>query len=293
MFTSSNGPFLYRVLAAPDAATGGKHIAVFESADTAKGNLQAQAQDAGAGVSVFIDKVVPEGVFLEVYSPAGRKGESDSGALAALRHLQERGDVADLASVWMDGQEFAAQLCGGEWLLKQGQAQASVLALDPAQATAVVGLRAADVRPNTPLVRSATLNADGSLGRANLLLAVTDHAALDRAQPQPEAIAGLNRDTDTLGLIVYTVPGRLREDTDFRYFAPLKNITEDNASSNTFATLVAGLSVLGLLSAKEPVFRASQGYAQGKPSRLTAQATLYAGGANDLWVGGQAQKVNG
>lgn len=273
-------PTLYRVYAAPKTE-GGKLIAVF---DAAAGDLQAQAAAASVPLSVFIEKVDADGVHIDVYTPSKHKKESDSGAIAALKHLQARGQISDLSSVWMNGQEFAAQLCGGDWLLKQGNATAHRLDADPVQAAAAVGLSAADLRPDTPL-----LNAEA--GRPNLLLAVADSAALDRAVPNSAAIADLNRATDTLGLIVYALPGRVREDVDFRYFAPLKNISEDNASSNTYATLLAGLSVLGVLDANEPLFRASQGYAMGKPSRLTAQATLVQGGAAEVWVGGSAERV--
>lgn len=274
-------PQFYRVYSAP-GVRGGKRIAVFDEALSQGTPAQLQGRAAAAGaLSVFIENVDADGVHLDVYTPTKHKGESDSGAIAALRHLQARGAVADLTSVWMQGQEYAAQLCSGEWLLSQGDGSAHTLEADPASAAATVGLNCSDLRPATPLVSAEA-------GRPNLLLALRDAAALDRATPNAEAVAALNRATGTLGLVVYSLGGRQSEDVDFRYFAPLKNITEDNASSNTYATLLAGLSVLGLLDTQKGLYHASQGYAMGLPSRLSAQATLVAGGAAEVWVGGAA-----
>lgn len=60
------------------------------------------------------------GVALRVFTPTREKGSSDSGALAALAFLQSQGTLLDVVDVTMGGEVFPAQLCGGEWLLRQG-----------------------------------------------------------------------------------------------------------------------------------------------------------------------------
>ena len=109
-------PLSYRVYAAP-RTEGGKLVSVFVSAE---GDLQIQASTAGTPLSVFIEKLDDSGAHLRVFTPTRDKGDSDSAAIAALHHLHAAGKIPDVSSVWMGGQEYPAQLCGGEWLLRQG-----------------------------------------------------------------------------------------------------------------------------------------------------------------------------
>lgn len=258
---------LYRVLS-PPGAEGGKAVTVFPDAS---GDLQSRAADSG--LSVFVESAGVEGVLLRVFTPTGEKGSSDSGALAALAFLQARGAVLDVADVTMGGEVMAAQLCGGEWLLRQGD----------------VTVRAvrADLSP-IGLPGGAAWTA--SAGRPNLVVEVADLAALEDFTPDADTIAALNRATHTTGLILFTMGGPNRADVSFRAFGPLKGFLEDGASSNMFAGLVGVLGDLGRLPTTTNMIRGAQ-RRPGAPSRLTAQFTLGPDGASDVWVGGRAERL--
>ncbi|MFC4453266.1 PhzF family phenazine biosynthesis isomerase [Deinococcus sonorensis] len=277
---------LYRVYAQP-GTEGGKLIALHPGAERLDDlEMQAMAATSGAPVSMFVTDLNDSGISLRAFTPEREKGESDSGALAALAWLFGQGRIADVSSVWMKGQEFPAQLCGGEWMLRQGDATAEVLATTPsADALAyAVGLTPDQLDTALPVLIA-------SAGRPNLLLAVQDGEALDAIHPDREAIAALGHATGTTGLLAYTTRAARGLHADFRYFAPLKGFLEDNASSNTYASLVAGLSLLGHVSAQDTLIRASQGRATGRPSRLSAQADLNGATARSVWVGGPAEPL--
>ncbi|GGR24876.1 PhzF family phenazine biosynthesis protein [Deinococcus ruber] len=262
-------PLLYRVYAAP-RTEGGKLVSVFPAAE---GELQAQAAAAGTPLSVFIEQVNEDGAHLRVFTPERDKGESDSAALAALHHLFAAGQIPDVSSVWMKGQEFPAQLCGGEWLLKQGDVSVSGV-LD-------AEFGALGFTPEYVQIAST--------GRPNLVVQLPDLASLQALAPDADALRQLGQATGTTGLIVYTLQAP-RADVSFRAFGPLKGFYEDAASSNMFACLVGALSVRGLLPEHEPLVRGLQ-HMPGLPSRLTAQYVPQPGGAGDVWVGGAASPV--
>ncbi len=275
-------PTLYRVYSAPNTE-GGKVVAVFpDAAGLDAPEMQRLAAQSGAPVSMFIQQVSVSDVVLRTFTPEREKGESDSGALAALDWLYRAGRIADVTEVVMQD-ALPAQLCGGEWLLRQGDAHATALELKPLDAARTLGLGARALGAFPVTVADA--------GRPNLVLVLRDQESLDAARPDDEAIAALNRETGTRGLIAVTTPGRRGEHVDFRTFGPLKGFTEDNASSNTYASLLASLSLLGLLPTDEPLLRASQGEATGRPARLTAQALLDGARAREIWVGGSARAV--
>lgn len=262
-------PALYRVLS-PPGEEGGKLVAVFP--DTS-GDLQNRAAQAGAPLSVFTESADVTGVSLRVFTPTGEKSSSDSGALAALAHLQAQGTLLDVVDVTMGGEVTAAQLCGGEWLLRQGDVTAREVEAD----LSPVGLTS-----GRAWISSA--------GRPNLAVEVADLTALEAFTPDADAILGLGRGTDTTGLILFTVGGPGRADVSFRAFGPLKGFLEDGASSNMFAGLVGVLGLLGRLPATTNMIRGAQ-WRPGSPSRLTAQFSPASGGAADVWVGGRAGRL--
>ena len=270
--TATAASILYRVLASPRSG-GGKTVAVWPDAS---GDLQVRAAGAGAPLSVFVESADLSGVGLRVFTPKKEKGSSDSGALAALAFLQMQGVLLDVVDVTMGGEVVSAQLCGGEWLLRQGDVTATEV---PDADLSPLGLL-----PGTVHLASA--------GRPNLTVEVPDLTALDAFVPDAEAISALNRATNTTGLILYTAGSEGREDVSFRAFGPLKGFTEDGASSNMFACLVGTLGALGQLPEHLNLIRGVQRM-PGAPSRLTAQFMLSAGGAADVWVGGRAERLEG
>ncbi|GAA4019803.1 PhzF family phenazine biosynthesis protein [Deinococcus rubellus] len=263
-------PLPYRVYAAP-RTEGGKLASLFVSAG---GDLQAQAARAGTPLSVFIERLDEHGAHLRVFTPTRDKGDSDSAALVALHHLYAEGRVPDVSSVWMNGQEYPAQLCGGEWLLKQGD-----VSVTGAPDTDFGPLR---IQPEHVQVASA--------GRPNLVVGVPSLDVLTHFRTDVEALSQLGRETQTTGFILYTLDAE-RTDVAFRAFGPLRGFDEDAASSNMFACLVGALSMRGALPEGEPLVRGLQ-MMPGVPSRLSAQYAPQAGGASDVWVGGTASRLN-
>lgn len=269
--TAAIAPALYRVLS-PPRSEGGKAVAVF--ADAA-GDLQARAAAAGAPLSVFVEAVDVGGVSLRVFTPTQEKGSSDSGALAALAFLQARSELLDVVEVQMGGEIMPAQLCGGEWLLRQGD-------------VGVTEVPALDLSPLGLGVRSVQI---ASASRPNLVIEVADLGALEAFSPDAEGIAAVNRATGTTGLVLYTPGGPDRAEVSFRAFGPLKGFLEDGASSNMFACLVGVLGAQGRLPTDLKMLRGAQRM-PGAPARLTAQFTPAANGAADVWVGGRAERVS-
>ncbi|WP_188901138.1 PhzF family phenazine biosynthesis protein [Deinococcus aerophilus] len=263
----------YRVLAAQ--GEGGKAVAVFagpEGPDVG-GDLQARAAQAGAPLSVFIQSVSPSEVSLRVFTPQKEKGSSDSAAIAALTHL--RPHLLDVAEVHMGGETLPAQLCGGEWLLRQGV---------PEVAEVKVAGTSADL--SAPLGLTPERIWTASLGRPNLVVEVGSLAALDAFMPDAQAVSALGRATGTTGLIVFTPGGPGHADLSFRAFGPLKGFLEDAASSNMLACTVGALGRLGRLPDDTHLLKAAQ-RKPGQPARLTVQFAGMAEGS-EVWVGGAA-----
>lgn len=242
----------------------GKTVAVFTDAT---GDLQALA--AASSLSAFVESGDFSGVALRIFTPTREKGESDSAAVAALAHLFGAGQIADVTEVQMGGKSVGAQLCGGEWLLLQGDVTAAEIEAD----LSPVGLSGGAWT--------------ASAGRANLLVQVLDLAALDAFIPDNVTISDLNRATQTTGLILYTLQSEGREDVSFRAFGPLKGFTEDAASSNMFACLVGVLAARGQLPDGAESIRGAQRQ-PGQFARLTAQFVATSTGASGVWVGGKA-----
>ena len=274
---TTDAPTLYRVLS-PARVPGGKTVTVFPDAT---GDLQARAAAAGTPLSVFVQSFNVSDVALRVYTPTREKGDSDSGALAALTSLSRRGELLDVADVQMGGETTPAQFCGGEWLLRQGDAAV--------QSTSSDGVAGRLGLEQVGAVHTARI------ARPNLAVEVGSLEALQAAAPDPEAVKALGEATDTTGLLLYVlgsapelnVLGLGRADVLFRAFGPLRGFAEDAASSNMFACLVGVLGARGLLPEEAGLLRGLQ-LMPGHPARLTAQYVARSDGASDLWVGGSA-----
>ncbi|GGJ74168.1 PhzF family phenazine biosynthesis protein [Deinococcus aquiradiocola] len=266
-------PAPYRVLS-PARVPGGKTVTVFPDVH---GDLQARAAAAGTPLSVFVQHVNVSDVVLRVFTPDREKGDSDSGALAALSWLFGRQEIGDLTDVTMGGDTTPAQMCGGEWLLRQGDPQ--VQPQDVPDLAHLLGLQAAGP---AHVARIA---------RPNLAVALPGLPDLQRAAPHPDAVRQLGEATGTTGLILY-VPGGAadlgRADVSFRAFGPLRGFTEDAASSNMLACLVGVLGARGLLP--EGNLLTAHQLRPGQPARLQAQYVATPDGAEGVWVGGTARR---
>lgn len=276
-------PDLRRVFAAPDGS-GGKQVAVFPGG----GDEQARAAASGAPLSVFVQAADPTGLRLRVFTPTREKGSSDSAAIAALSAVQGSAGLLDVVEVTQGdpvaggsgagGEVQMAQLCGGEWLLRQGVVTVQAVTAD----LSALGLSGPGLSP-------AGLVWVAGTGRPNLVVEVADLGALDAFVPDDAAVGGVNRATGTTGLILFCMGGPARADVSFRAFGPLKGFTEDAASSNMLACLTGVLGHLGRLPAEGNLIRAAQ-RRPGQPARLSAQYAP-ADGGTEVWVGGRVTPV--
>ncbi|OOV15343.1 PhzF family phenazine biosynthesis protein [Deinococcus sp. LM3] len=271
-------PDLRRVFAAPDG-NGGKLVAVLPQG----GDEQARAAASGAPLSVFVQAADPTGLRLRVFTPTREKGSSDSAAIAALSAVQGSAGLLDVVEVTQGdpeagGEVQMAQLCGGEWLLRQGVVTVQAVMAD----LSALELSALGLSPTEPAWVAGT-------GRPNLVAEVADLGALDAFVPDDAAVSGVNRATGTTGLILFCVGGPARADVSFRAFGPLKGFTEDAASSNMLACLTGVLGHLGRLPADSTLIRAAQ-RRPGQPARLSAQYAP-ADGGTEVWVGGRVTPV--
>ncbi|PIG96947.1 PhzF family phenazine biosynthesis protein [Deinococcus sp. UR1] len=276
-------PDLRRVFAAPDG-NGGKLVAVLPQG----GDEQARAAASGAPLSVFVQAADPTGLRLRVFTPTREKGSSDSAAIAALSAVQGSAGLLDVVEVTQGdpvagdseagGEVQMAQLCGGEWLLRQGVVTVQAVTAD----LSALELSALGLSPTEPAWVAGT-------GRPNLVAEVADLGTLDAFVPDDAAVSGVNRATGTTGLILFCVGGPARADVSFRAFGPLKGFTEDAASSNMLACLTGVLGHLGRLPADSTLIRAAQ-RRPGQPARLSAQYAP-ADGGTEVWVGGRVTPV--
>jgi PhzF family phenazine biosynthesis protein len=230
-----------------------------------------------------------------VFTPNKDKGESDSSALAALEHLSLR--LESEVTVHMS-ETMQAKRILDTWYLLQGDARAYAVDVAAIETSAPIAL---DIAPNDASLEFPI--AAATISRPNLIVPVKSAEILDGIQPNLEAISKINEQTETRGLIAVFInsealkhpgsnPPRSSAWVDFRYFAPLKNITEDNAASNTFATLVGYMAFVGLLPDGDSSIRAAQGYKMGLPSELFALCSSREARADAVWVGGHVRKVN-
>lgn len=264
---AASTPTVHRTFAAP-GGQGGKLVSVFPHA---QGDPQARATQAKTPLSVFVESSDAVSVRLRVFTPQKEKGGSDSAAVAALTHLSESGPLSDSVHVFMGGEDVPAQLCGGEWLLRQGEVTVCGMGAD----LSPIGLHSA------PAWMAQT-------ERPNLVVECTNLATLDGFQPDAQGISAVNRATCTTGLILFAMGGPVRADVSFRAFGPLKGFLEDAASSNMLACLVGVLGTLGRLPTDSNLLRAAQRM-PGSPARLTAQFDLTESGRVEVWVGGAAE----
>jgi PhzF family phenazine biosynthesis protein len=284
----------YTVFAANSSLNAGKRVAVIESGHLEDQEFQKLARDSGEPLTVFITGSSPTEIILRVFTPKKDKGESDSGALAALEHLSAR--LESNVNVVMS-ETMQAKRILDNWYLLQGDARGIQVDVPAIETYAPIAL---DIAPNDTSLEFPM--AAATISRPNLIVPVKSVEILDSIQPDFEAITKINQDSDTRGLIaLYINPEALKHPgsnpprssawVDFRYFAPLKNISEDNASSNTFATLVGYMAFVGLLPDGQCSVRAAQGYKMGLPSELFAVCDSRESRADGVWVGGHVRKV--
>ncbi len=286
--------FKYTVFAANSSEGAGKRVAVIESGKLEDHEFQKRAIESGEPLTVFIVSSSNSEIDLRVFTPKKDKGESDSGALAALEHLNAK--LESEVKVMMS-ETMTARRINDMWYLLQGDARGYEVSVPDIETYAP---KALEIAPNDASLEYPI--AAATIARPNLIVPVNSSEILDSINPDLDAISRINEQTNTRGLIAVFInlelfkdptsqPQRSRTVLDFRYFAPLKGIPEDNASSNTFATLVGYMAFVGLLPEGRNQVRASQGYAIAQPSELFAICESQFARADAVWVGGRVRKV--
>ncbi|GGJ51144.1 PhzF family phenazine biosynthesis protein [Deinococcus roseus] len=267
--------YIYTVYSDYPSATGGKVIAVCEEAQETDFQAIAKqnAVQYGAPITAFITEYGQDHVDLRFFNAQKEKGDSDSGAIVALAHLRERGEVAE--NVQLNMQEvMQARLQKGMYHILQGNAKAWEVHADLDHVCEALQIDRSDLDQRYPILAAST-------SRPNLVVPLTAEG-LRSAKPNLELVTDLNHATGTRGLIFVCLEGEI----SFRYTAPLKNIVEDNAASNTYATLCGYLSKVGMLEDGAQRLSVTQAVHIKKPSRLSASFTVQNGEAKDIWVGG-------
>lgn len=267
--------YIYTVYPDYPSATGGKVIAVCEDASDSEFQSIAKqnASRYGAPITAFITEYGQDHVSLRFFNAQKEKGDSDSGAIVALAHLRSRGELDEAVQVNMQ-EVMPARLEQGMYHLKQGDATAWSVEADLDLVCEALQIDRTDLDLRYPIMAAST-------SRPNLVVPLTAEG-LRSAKTHLELVTDLNHATQTRGLIFVCLEGEI----SFRYTAPLKNIVEDNAASNTYATLCGYLAKVGILEDGSQRLSVTQAVAIKKPSRLNALFTVQNGEAKDIWVGG-------
>ncbi len=273
---------IYRTF--PNTSSGGKEIAILEGIfDPVQ--MQEIAASSGVPLTVFITEYSGSSLNLKVFTPKAEKGESDSGALAALFHLfgnqqpslhlfgNQFWNTHALDVVVIMSETLQARCKDDLWWLEQGIPTVQTVELSPLRVAAALNLESDQIQPQ--MYTSST-------GRPKLLVTVPNTQILDAIRPDYAALQELNVQTGSSGVIVLTTHApRAESDVDIRFFMP-KQSKEDNAGANTAACVLGYLvKCLGI-----PRAEIAQGYAMGKPSSLFARHI-----EGRVWVGGMVSRV--
>lgn len=272
-----SGGVRYRTFA-PRGQVGGELVTVFTQAT---GDLCAQARAAGTPLSAFITPCENGEVAVQVLTSGGDTPTDDPtpGYLAALKRLAEQGLLSDWALLTSptSTESTSAQLCGGIWLLSQGQPRAETCSLS---AETLALLQGWPVQPEA-----------AQLVQTTLLLPLPNLPALQNFLPDSSVLSELGRLTGCAGLVLYVPaappePALRRADVSLRTF-DLPEGREKAVSSHRCACLIAGLGARGLWPEESSVLRAAQ-LAPGQPALLTAQFSEV---GETVWVGGHAEPL--
>jgi predicted PhzF superfamily epimerase YddE/YHI9 len=268
----------YRVFGANinGSITGGKRIAVIESADSSQ--YVALAMESGAPLTAFVAARDETAVTVRYFRKDGaEKPESDSGALVVAHHVSSGVGCRVVAP---GGTLEVTSEDGAYW---SAQGDHHVL---PARLREDVWLEALQV---SLAQRDSGLEVlcAGTLEKHNLIVPVWEDA-LNRLKPKFDLLTAHLLETGINGVILAAF-GANRAHVHYRFFAPHRGIVEDNAGSYTLATLCGYLASLAVGGAYN--LGGSQGYATGKPSSLRAKYIAASTTALAVSVGGAVQEV--
>lgn len=288
-------PALYTAFLEPQHPEGGKKVAVFGPARAwTDPEMLRQAASSGAPLSVFVVRSEGTALELRVFTATQEKGESDSGALAALYHLHSRGELLEQVTVKMTIDTLEARWSRDMWWLEQGKPSVKLLkASEPETLYGALGLEPGILRNivNTPMPLGLVQAA-----RPKLVIALSRLRSLELLKPNYGLLSELCKAHCAGGVIALALESGVRarherERLAQRYFM-VGEQKEDHAGANTAACSAAYLLSYDDSRKLHPVierhtrFEIVQGVAMGKPSRLFVEKL-----EQSLWVGGQVEEV--
>ncbi len=265
----------YVVFAPEGNPLGGKRFALLDQPVPPE-NRPDIARSSGAPITVFVGERSGSSVHVQFFNASGtEKSESDSGALVVAHHVGSGCQVvAPGGSLEVT---FEYDLC---WTA-QGDHHIVPLEMTESVWLEALGLGAHDLEPLHNIL------AAGHAEKQNVVVPVR-FDALDAVKPDFGRVAELNRQTNTNGVILACFDSP-RANLDYRFFAPAKGIQEDNAGSNTLASLCGyraaytGSGVYDLMAA--------QGFAMGRLSSLRVRYFVRDSVALSVRVGGHVMRL--
>lgn len=148
-------------------------------------------------------------------------------------------------------------------MMKQGTPEFGNTLVNPEDIVQVLGMSLKDLDTSLPLQVVST-------GRSKLIVPVVSKKILNDLHPDFAEMIVLLNDIKATGVHAFTFE---TEDNcslvHCRHFAPVVGVNEDPATGNSNAALGAYLHNYGRLDTDE--FTAEQGYAMGRPSKLTVK----------------------
>ena len=148
-------------------------------------------------------------------------------------------------------------------MMKQGTPEFGITLVNPEDIVQVLGMSLKDLDTSLPLQVVST-------GRSKLIVPVVSKKILNDLHPDFDEMIALLNDIRATGVHAFTFE---TEDNyslvHCRHFAPVVGVNEDPATGNSNAALGAYLHNYGRLDTDE--FTAEQGYAMGRPSKLTVK----------------------
>ncbi|KYK33309.1 MAG: PhzF family phenazine biosynthesis protein [Theionarchaea archaeon] len=164
-------------------------------------------------------------------------------------------------------------------MMKQAKPEFSTI-VEAERVTSILGIHPDDLNPSLPVQVVST-------GRPKVMVPVTSLEAVNTLHPDFDQMITFCKDVNATGIHPFTFETVNHSSlVHCRHFAPTAGVNEDPATGNGNAALGAYLHKYWNLEKEE--FIAEQGYAMGRPSKLSVKVDFETG---DISVGGSAQIV--
>ncbi len=164
-------------------------------------------------------------------------------------------------------------------MMKQAKPEFSTI-VDAERLASILGMHPDDLDPSLPVQVVST-------GRPKVMVPVTSMEAVNTLHPDFDQMITFCKDVNATGIHPFTFETVNHSSlVHCRHFAPTAGVNEDPATGNGNAALGAYLHKYWNLEEEE--FIAEQGYAMGRPSKLSVKVDFKTG---DVSVGGSAQIV--